>query len=270
MSLEQILQKGVYKSKAYLKRNSSTILTCVGAIGVVATSVIAVKATPKALVLLEQAENEKGEELTRLEVVKVAAPAYIPTAIIGASTVACIFGANALNKRQQAVITSAYVLVNNAYKEYKNKLKELYGEEAHQNIVNSIAIEKTKDVNISSEYMGVMCCDLSIEENDSEPRLFYDEYSGRYFEKTIEQVINAEYHLNRNYVLRGYSTLNEFYNFLGLEETQYGYILGWTPTDEGTFWIDFNHRKVVLDDGLECYVIEMPFEPNMESLEDWL
>ena len=72
--------------------------------------------------------------------------------------------------------------------------------------------------------------------------------------------MNAEYHLNRNYILRGYSYLNEFYEFLGIEETDYGSVLGLAPTDDGMYWIDFNHRKVVMEDGLEVYIIEMPFE----------
>ena len=71
----------------------------------------------------------------------------------------------------------------------------------------------------------------------------------------------AEYHLNRNYILRGYAYLNEFYVFLGIEETDYGSVLGWAPNDDGMYWIDFNHSKTVLDDGLEVYIIEMPFEP---------
>ena len=40
-----------------------------------------VKATPKALSLLEQAKEEKGEELTKLETVKIAGPAYIPSIV---------------------------------------------------------------------------------------------------------------------------------------------------------------------------------------------
>ena len=84
-------------SKLFLKRNSSTILTCIGAAGVIATSVLAVKATPKAMALLEQSEEEKGEKLTNMEKVQVAGPAYIPAAIVGASTIACIFGANVLS-----------------------------------------------------------------------------------------------------------------------------------------------------------------------------
>ena len=69
---------------------------------------------------------------------------YIPTAAFGLSTIACIMGANALNSRKQAALTSAYALINQSYKEYKDKLKELYGEEAHNAIVDSIVSEKCK------------------------------------------------------------------------------------------------------------------------------
>ena len=254
------------RSKLFLKRNGSTILTCVGGIGVVATSILAVKATPKALDLIEKAKEEKGEDLTKIEVVKVAGSSYIPTAIVGISTIACIFGANILNKHQQAALMSAYALLDSSFKEYKNKLKELYGEETHQNIVNSIMIEKAEDMHISSGYLCADC-DLSIEAADSTPKIFYDEHSGRFFEATIEQVMSAEYHLNRNYILRGYSYLNEFYEFLGIEQTDYGSVLGWTPTDEGEYWIEFNHRKTVMDDCTEYYIIEMPFEPTYDFLE---
>ena len=89
-------------SRRFLKRNASTILTAVGGAGVVATSIMAVKATPKALILLHEAKEEKGDELTLSETIKVAGPVYIPAIITGAATLSCIFGANALNKRQQA------------------------------------------------------------------------------------------------------------------------------------------------------------------------
>ena len=47
------------KSQRFLSKNSATILTCVGAAGVIATTVTAVKATPKAIKLLEKAKEEK-------------------------------------------------------------------------------------------------------------------------------------------------------------------------------------------------------------------
>lgn len=254
------------QSKLFWKRHGSTVLTCVGSVGAVATAVMSAKATPKARKLLEEARKEKGKELTKTEKIRVAGPAYIPAIITGTATITCIFGANILNKRQQAAMMSAYALLDNSYKEYRNKLKELYGEEAHQNIVDAIAVEKANDISVTGSYF-CSSCDLTADEACGEPVLFYEEHSNRYFEATIEQVINAEYHLNRNYILRGYCYLNELYEFLGLETTDYGSVLGWTPTDEGEYWIEFNHRKVTLDDGLECYILEMPFEPTYDFLE---
>lgn len=256
------------QSALFCKRNASTILTYVGGAGVVATTVLAVKATPKAIKALENAKEEKNEDLTRLEKVLVAGPSYIPTIVTGTATIACIFGANILNKHQQAALVSAYTLVDSSFKEYKQKLKELYGEETHNEIINSIMVEKADDMYVRSALFGTTC-DLAVEENDGSPRLFYDEHSGRYFETTIEQVMNAEYHLNRNYILRGYAYLNEFYEFLGIEQTDYGSVLGWAPKDEGMYWIEFNHRKAILDDGLEVYIVEMPFEPEYDFLEDY-
>ena len=181
------------------------------------------------------------------------------------STIACIFGANILNKRKQASLASAYALINSSYKEYKSKLKELYGEEAHNNIVDSIAVEKCSEVHISDVNLASVCSQEI--ESDTEPRLFYDEYSGRYFETTIEKVLLAEYHLNREYILRGFASLNDFYRLLGLETTDYGETVGWDICSE-IYWIDFDHRKTFIGDSddFECYIIEMPYYPE----EKWV
>lgn len=253
------------QSKLFWKRHGSTVLTCAGAVSMITTTVLAVKATPKALKALNEAKEEKGEELTVLETVRVAGPSYIPTVLIGTSTIACIFGANILNKRQQAAMMSAYALLDNSYKEYKAKLKELYGEETHQEIVNAIAVEKAKEVGITAESLCTNTC-LTDDESCGEPVLFYEEWSGRYFESTIEQVITAQYHINRNLVLRGYVTLNELYEFLGLKITEYGDTLGWAVEDE-FYWLDFNHHKATMDDGLECFIIETPWGPSPDFLE---
>ena len=53
--------------------------------------------------LLEEAEVQKGEELDKLETIRTAAPAYIPVAAIGISSLICLFGANVLNQRNQAL-----------------------------------------------------------------------------------------------------------------------------------------------------------------------
>lgn len=249
----------------FIKRNSATILTFVGGVGAITTAALSVKATPKAVQLLEQAKKKKGEELTKTEVIKVAWKPYIPAVASGVGTLMCIFGANVLNKRSQAALVSAYAMIDSSYKEYKQKLKELYGEEAHEKIVDAIAAEKAKDVGISAECMCTNSC-LTSDTACGELALFYDEWSNRYFESTIEQVITAQYHINRNFILRGYVDLNEFYDFLGLETTDYGSKVGWAVEDD-LYWIDFHNYKTILDDGLEVIIIETPWGPSANFLD---
>lgn len=108
-----------------LKKASPTILTCIGAAGVVATAVLAVKATPKAdsLIKADSRRNHDGDPYaaTKLEAVKSCWKCYIPAAATGVATIICIFGANTLNKKQQASLASAYALVNRSYSDYKHK-----------------------------------------------------------------------------------------------------------------------------------------------------
>ena len=247
------------------KSTASTVLTILGGIGVAATVVTAIQATPKALKKIEEAEELKGEELTKLEVVKVTATTYIPTVLIGVSTIACIIGANVLNQRQQAALMSAYAFVDNSFKEYKRKLVELHGKEAHDEIIDALAVEKAENVYITANTFTSNTC-LSTDKDCGNPVLFYDSWSNRYFESTIESVMDAQYHINRNFVLRGYVTLNEFYGFLGLEETDNGDNLGWTVEDE-MYWLDFNNRRTTLDNGLEVIIVESDWDPNPDFLE---
>ena len=245
------------------KSKVSTMLTIAGGAGVVITAIVTARATPKALNLLRDARSEKADELTTMEKAKTVLPAYLPSIAVGSATILCIFGANILNKKNQASIVSAYSLLEQSYRDYQRKLKELYGVEAHERIEESLVIEKTKDVYISNDYLGVMTCSLYLDESVSKPVLFYEPISDRYFEATIEQVINAEYHLNRNFALGGAAILNELYDFLGIESIPAGDEMGWAPTDEGEFWIEFNHIKKQLPDGRTFYIIDMPFAPRV-------
>lgn len=242
-------------SKLFMKRNAPTILTSIGGVGVISTAVMAAKATPKAMLILEEAEAEKGEKLTKLEKVKVAGPVYIPTALMGAATIACIFGANTLNKRNQAALTSAYAMVSNSYQEYKKKVNELYGEEGEVNVVRGIAKDK---------YDG--------EKAEGETELFYDEFSGRFFHSTLETVQRAEYQINRDLVMQEWATVNDFYGYLNIPLIDGGYLIGWsTPMNEQSYWqtwVDFSHLKMVDDDCLEYYILRMYQEP-MIGFEDF-
>lgn len=255
------MNKVLRNSKLFFKRNSATILTVAGATGAIATAIMAVKATPKAMQLLDEAKDEKGEELTKLETIRVAAPVYIPTILVGASTVACIFGANVLNKRKQASLMSAYALLDNSYKEYKRKVDELYGKEAGENVRAEIAKDKYADDDISL---------------DDGNELFYDFYSGRYFETTQAKLVEAEYELNRKVQVDGYACLNDFYEMIDIDPIPSGYDEGWSSGALYDMywqsWVDFSHEKTLIteDDeleGLECTIVVIQTEPILEFEE---
>lgn len=241
------------KSQLFLRKNSSTILTIVGAAGVVTTSVLTAKATPKALELIDNAKWEKGEQLTSLETVKVAWKPYIPAIISGVSTIACIFGANFLNKRTQASLMSAYALLDNSYREYRKKSKELHQDE---------------NINIDHEIIKSKF-DKNMKLND-EKELFFDYQAMRYFESTLEEVEQAKAILNRKIFTDGFACLNDFYDILGISHVPYGYQLGWsTVTSDkvyGDSALDFEYETVEMDDGLTCKIITITYPPSLEYI----
>ena len=248
--------------RPFIKKNAPTILSCLGVVGVVATTVMAVKATPKALSLIENAEEQKGEKLSKWEKVNVAGPVYIPSVIAGVATSACILGSNVISKRQQATLISAYALLDNSYKEYRKKTDELYGEEAGKQIRGEIAKDK---------YTG------DNESLDNDKELYYDFYSGRYFESTPEAVLWAEYETNRSMIVNYAVGLNEFYDFLGLEPLPEYESIGWScgQIEEMYWhpWIEFDHEETIIDgdseynEGMKCTIIYMPFDPFINYLE---
>lgn len=249
-------------NKKNLKKASPTLLSCFGAVGVIGTSALAVKALRK--IRADSRENHNDPNAyTKLEAIQSAWIYYVPSVVMGAATIICIFGANILNKRQQAALTSAYALLNDAYQDYRDKLKELYGEDAHRKIMEAIAVEKADDVYIASDgFIGGGSLDIE-EHNPDDNVLFYDSYSKRYFESSLNRVIQAEYYSNRDFAIGTQLSVNDFYGFLGLDPIDDGDEIGWTMSS-GYSWIDFRHYKTTLEDGLEVCIIDMDYVPELD------
>lgn len=259
----------------WLKKNASTILTCIGAGGMIATVVLAVKATPNAQKKIAGAKIGKRPvpqtvddlmsvfdpppSLTPMETVLVCWKEYAPAMAVGTASLICIFGANLLSRRQQASIISAYAALDQAFGEYRRKVISLTGAETDNAVMSSIQ-EEHKDSDEKNPPWEVV-------------QTFYLEGYPKFFDITMEKVARAEYCLNRIFVLRGYATFNEFLHFLGLDDLgEKGEHIGWESYIGEAFygyqWIDFDHIHRVSNDGFRVCDIQMPFPPH--SLDDSL
>lgn len=240
-----------------MKINKSLILSVIAGTGVIATCVFVGIETPKAIQLLEKEKKKKGTKLTKTETVITASKAYWPAIALGTGTIFCIFGIHVFNVKQQTSLVAAYTLVNKNFAKYREALINLYGEEADKKVRDEVILQ-----NCNYHHIG---CDVP-----DEKATWVEEISGESLEAYEKEIIDAEYHFNRNFTMRGYASLNEFYEFLGLPQTEYGDSVGWTSTD-GIAWVDFEHRIVNNgDDGGGCVFSIWPkFEPSLDYLEEW-
>lgn len=239
-----------------LRRSSPPILTALGIVGVVCTAVTAVRATPKALQLIKAKKDElETDKLTPMELVQTTWRCYIPSALLGVGTVACIIGIGVMDKRNQAALTSAYAMLNESYKQYRQAAKKVYGNNAD----NKIHATMAKDALVASSDWGYQVYNMNMDP-ESEQLLFYDLSSKKYFTTTMAAVLNAQYHVNRNLTLKGDCSLNEYLSFLGVDEVAKGDQMGWDITymveEMDCYWLDFDNHKTTLEDGLECIIID--------------
>lgn len=259
MALIPALQKIV-------KNHSTTFLSCIAASGVIFTSVLVAKEAPKARRELAIAEAVKDEPLTIVEKVKEVAPIYLPAIIVGTGTIACIFGIDSLSKKKIAALEGAYILLDQSYKEYKAKVREVCGDEVADHIEEEIA----KD---HYDRDGVIVATDKI--------LFYDKFSKRYFESSMLEMSDAELQINKHLHLGlGRICANDAYGYMGLDWDRKYDELGWNIwafEHEATYdpsydrdlysWVQLNYKLMIMDDGLECYMIEFNKDPYPDFLD---
>ena len=229
---------------------SPIALTMLGCAGVIATAVTAVKATPKALKIIEKEFEDVPP--TKKEVVEATWKCYIPSAIIGIATIGCIIGSTGISYKSQASLISAYTLLERSYKEYKDKVKELFGEDGEREVTASIV----RDHFMEGDHMPTPL---------GEKLIFYIDHYEDFFERTMLEVKDAEYELNRKFTREGLATLNDFFRLLDLPETEIGELIGWSIDgayeESGYFWIEFEHTLITMDE-VECYAIDTPYRPD--------
>ncbi len=208
------------------KQHSPAILTGIGMAGVVITTATAIRATPRALKLIEERKRElRTHELATKELIGTTWKCYIPTVIAGATTMMCIFGANKITAKRTTALAAAYTLSETALKDsnsllkaYKEKVVENFGADAEHKIKESIEKDQVKN---------------SINEVISEPEklLFCDESVGRYFESSKHDIEKSIADLNALMMRYMSVSMNDWYDLLNIDHTSLGDTLGWDIQD---------------------------------------
>lgn len=231
--------------KLTVSKHSPEILTGIGVAGMVTTTVLAVRATPKALTLLENARRERDDShLSAIEKTKVCLKCYIPAAVTGVASIACIIGASSINVRRNAALATAYTLSETALREYREKVVETIGEKKEQTVRDKAAKEQIEKNPVSKS-------DVIFTGHGKS--LCFDPYSGRYFDNDIESIRKAANTLNDQMLhsITGYASLNDFYDEIGLPRTDIGDDIGWNTSN----LIKLDISSHVADDGRPAIVI---------------
>lgn len=236
----------------FIKRNMPTILSIGAAVGVVVSNILTNKASIKATLKVDEIEKKKHRELTFIEEVKVVAPIYAPSIVVGAATIGCIFGSNFLNKKQLAALAGAMSILQANFKRYRAGVVNEVGKEKEENIwkasrPNGESLYKTVSEQ-ESKFVDTTGLTFFIDSLTDE---------GFYTDKaTVESAIlklNRKLQMNPNQTV----TLNEFRNDLDLHATNFGNIVGWSKIDVDEYdttdpWIDI---QLVPFENLDGYYI---------------
>ena len=236
-----------------VSKHAPEILMGFGIAGMVTTTILAVKATPKALRLIEEKKQElETDKLTVGETIKATWKCYIPSVATAAVSTTCLIASCKVNNKRNAVLATAYKLAETAHKEYRDKVIETIGEKKEEAIKEKVAQEKINKDPVSSKEIII---------TDRGNMLCYDSISGRYFKTDIDKVKRAVNEINRRMTYNMYVSLNEFYSEIGLKTTKIGDDLGWN-LDHGLIKIDYSSALTEFDE--PCLVLNYSVTPQYD------
>ena len=255
-----------------LKKYSPEILIVTGIAGGIAGTVMACKATTKAVPVLEKAKEELDtihknnleESLedscsqedtnkklasvythTGIELIKL----YAPSLILGGFSITSILASNNILRKRSAAIGAAYVILDKSFKEYRGRVIERFGKEVDRELKNNVKSVKFKETETDPETgkeKKVEKTAFVVNPSDiSGYARFFEQYTTDESGKTI---LNPHWESNNEYNLmfikaqERYANdllhakkrlfLNDVYEMLGLPRTKAGQVVGWVYNPE--------------------------------------
>lgn len=266
------LKLNLKKAEFQLKKFSPEILMGVGVVGVVASTVLACKATLKVNDILEdskekldkvktcQEDEQYAEEYSVEDAKKDKAIIYTQTAVkmaklygpavvLGTASIGCIVTSNNILKKRNVALAAAYTTIDKSYKEYRKRVADRFGEEVERQIKYDIKAEQ-----IEEKEIGKNGKEKTVKKNIDtvNPIAGYSDYARFFDDGCTGWEKDSEYNLcylkaqqqYANDLLRanGFLFLNDVYEMLGIPRTKAGQVVGWIYDEEnpiGDNYVDF-------------------------------
>ena len=210
MTIEK-LAGGLQLARAFISRNSPTILTGVGAAGVIATAMMTHQAAVKAFRLSEQAAIIKGESLTFQEYLAETWRVYIPPVLSASISVAAVIGSHAVSAGRIAALTAICGAAERSLEAYKGQIEERLTKAQAGKVREGVALER-----VSRDYDKT-----EIVHTGYGNTLVYEAYTGRFFRSDIEAVRKAANDFNQSLIQETFLSINDWFSRLGLGVTKY-------------------------------------------------
>ena len=215
----------------FTKEHNPEILVGLGVAGMMTSTVLAVKATPKALDIMEDKKADMGVTyLTRKEIAQATWKIYAPSIGVGLASAACIILGTSKSIKRNTALATVYALSESTLREYQSKAKEMLGEEKAAELDREVAKARVRNREVTtivetegSEY---------IHHTGNGDTLVYDTLSGRYFRSSMNSIESAVNSINKSLLNDYIMTLNEFYNELGVPTIGAGSLIGWKSDKE--------------------------------------
>lgn len=237
------------------QKHSPTLLFVGGVVGVVATSVLACRATLKVEEVLEQADHKKAladglrhkdySESDRLRdhnIIKVQTAVkigklYAPSVIVGVASVAALTGSHVILKRRNVALMAAYSTIAQGFEEYRKRVIDDVGAEKDLEYRHGLHDEQIHD----TEKGVVQNVKIPDGKSSIYARCFAKETSKSWEPTPMANqffIQCQQNYANDKLRSRGHVFLNEVYDSLGLERSPEGAVVGWVKGN-GDDYIDF-------------------------------
>jgi len=248
----------------HAQKNAPTLLFGAGVVSMVGSTVLACRATLKLDDVLEKIERDleaadgvrdlHPEEYSESDhhqdkvviyirgVAKVG-KLYGPSIILGGIGIACLTKSHSILMERNAALTAAYVAIDKAFKAYRQRVVDRYGEETDRDLLYDF-----ERVDVVDEETGKVTEEYRILPGEpSKYARWFDEeclnwHAPPFTEYNWVWLRNQQNWANDQLRSKGHMFLNDVYRFIGLSDTSAGAVVGWVykrDNDRGDNYIDF-------------------------------